>query len=410
MLNPKQVYTKMSILNFFRKLIYREVPDNNDLDDAIIISCYFNPLGSPYRLKAFNRFYEGIKQYNHKIVECVIGEAQPELSDDFEKIHTKSLLWHKETLLNKIIAGLPKKYKYIFWVDADLIFTNPNWVEEGVQAMKAGANMIQPFEYCIHLEKDLHEPNFNVNAYRKDCYNPVTRHKMLWRSFCSNHSIGLSAHQNYDIHGHVGFAWGIKREIIEKVPGYLYDKALIGGADHIMAHAGAGHINHNCITKSFTANIEEVNEWSRMFYNAVEGKLGFVKGDVYHIWHGDLKDRQYLKRIQEFTAKSKKIQKRDENGFYIGEDDDINDYMNNYFLVREALDDSYTEISKSNSNFVKTCISLDSDQQFDDLSQINIIEETIQIFPNEETIQQDTTNYNIPDNDYDDDYQGSTFS
>jgi hypothetical protein len=92
------------------------------------------------------------------------------------------------------------------------------------------------------------------------------------------------------------------------------------------------------------------------------------------------------------------------------EDVDINDYMNNYFLVREVLDDSYTEISESNSDFLKRCISLDSGQKFDDLSQINIIEQTVLIFPNDpndETIQQDTTNYNIPD---DNDYQGSTFS
>lgn len=403
----------MSILNFFRKLLYQEVPDvNNDLDEAIIISCYFNPLGSPYRLKAFKRFYEGIKQYNHKIVECVIGEARPELSDDFEKVYTKSLLWHKETLLNKIIAELPKKYKYIFWVDADLIFTNPNWVEEGIKAMKAGANMIQPFEYCVHLEKDLQEPNFNVNAYRKDCNNPNIRHKMLWRSFCSNHSIGLSAHMNYDVHGHVGFAWGIKREVIEKVPGYLYDKALIGGADHIMAHAGAGHINHNCITKSFTDNIEEVNEWSRMFYNAVEGKLGFVKGDVYHIWHGDLKDRQYLKRIQEFTAKSKKIQKRDENGFYIGEDEDINDYMNNYFLVREVLEEEpiYNDtiiVDTQVNDYPVEDIQFGGGQS-DGGGAGDTWQEPAQSIDsnNYDVIHQDTTNYNIPDNDY----QGSTFS
>lgn len=407
----------MSLLKFFRSLFYQETPDvpTNNLDEAIIISCYFNPLHSPYRLKAFKRFYEGIKGYNHKIVECVIGDSQPELSDDFEKFYTKSLLWHKETLLNKIIAELPKKYKYIFWVDADLIFTNPNWVEEGVKVMKNGANMIQPFEYCVHLEKDLYEPNFNVNAYRKECGNPITRHKMLWRSFCSNHSNGMSAHMNYDVHGHVGFAWGIKREVIEKVPGYLYDKALIGGADHIMAHAGAGHINHNCITKSFTDNLEEVNEWSRMFYNAVEGKLGFVSGDVYHIWHGDLKDRQYLKRIQEFTGKSKKIQTRDENGFYVEEDDDINDYMNNYFLVREVLEEETINDTVITDDYVDDNIQFGGGQTDGGGAGVSWQDQPIQSTDNynipdngiiDNGIHQDTTNYNIPDNDY----QGSTFS
>jgi hypothetical protein len=38
----------------------------------------------------------------------------------------------------------------------------------------------------------------------------------------------------------------------------LYDRALIGGADHIIAHAAAGQIPHSCITKSFTDNLDEV--------------------------------------------------------------------------------------------------------------------------------------------------------
>ena len=39
--------------------------------EAVIVSCYFNPQNSPYRLKAFNIFYESIKHLNHSIIECV---------------------------------------------------------------------------------------------------------------------------------------------------------------------------------------------------------------------------------------------------------------------------------------------------------------------------------------------------
>jgi hypothetical protein len=298
---------------------------------------------SPWRRKAFDKFFDGIKGYNYKIVECVIGDAEPELPAQFEKVYTKSLLWHKETLLNNIVKSLPAKYKYIFWLDADILFTNPNWLEESVNVMKAGANMIQPFEYCVHLQKGEIEPSFYVNAYKRDCSNPVLRHKMMWRSFCSNHSTGLNSNANYDVHGHVGLAWGIKREVYDKIPGGFYDKALIGGADHIMAHAGAGHINHHCITKSFTEDISSVNDYSTKMFAAVGGKLGFTPGDVYHIWHGELKDRQYLKRITEFTPAAMRINQRDENGFYIQTDEDDDNYMLNYFMLREVLDDTPDE-------------------------------------------------------------------
>ena len=99
--------------------------------------------------------------------------------------------------------------------------------------------------------------------------------------------------QNYNNHGHVGFAWGARREVLEAVP--LFDRALIGGADHIIAHAAAGQIPHPCIAKSFTDNLEEVMAWSHQFYRVTQGKIGYVKGDLYHLWHGDINKRQYLK-------------------------------------------------------------------------------------------------------------------
>ncbi|MFX8612638.1 hypothetical protein ABTM13_19525, partial [Acinetobacter baumannii] len=79
----------------------------------------------------------------------------------------------------------------------------------------------------------------------------------------------------------------------------MFEKALIGGADHILAHAGAGQVPHACIAKSFTANLDEVLEWSKRFNNATYGELGYAPGYLYHIWHGDIASRQYLKRVKE---------------------------------------------------------------------------------------------------------------
>lgn len=305
--------------------------------EAMIVSCFFNPQNSPYRIKAFKLWYESIKHLNHSIIECVIGDAQPQLeeNENIKRVYTENLLWHKEALLNKLIASLPKKYKYIFWVDADVLFTNLNWLVDGVKELKTN-NIIQPFEYCVHLERDENKPSFSMDKIR-ETYLPNTKNGKVWRSFCANFSTTqLWKDENYNNHGHVGFAWGARREILEAIP--LYDKALIGGADHIIAHAAAGQIAHNCITKSFTDNLDEVNEWSKQFYKVVNGKIGFVKGDLYHIWHGDIDKRQYLKRIQDFTAKTKQIVHRDKNGLFITNKED-DTYMKNYFRHREVPQD-----------------------------------------------------------------------
>ncbi len=107
------------MFNFIKKL-FGFKPKYKSHPEAVVISCFFNPQNSPYRVKAFNEFYESIQDVNHCIIECVIGSAKPQLpeNENIKRIYTENLLWHKEALLNKIISEyLPAKYKYIFWVD-----------------------------------------------------------------------------------------------------------------------------------------------------------------------------------------------------------------------------------------------------------------------------------------------------
>jgi len=324
----------MRILDFFRNtFLYRNKYKTHS--EAVIIACYFNPQRNPYRLIAFREFYNSIKHLNHHIVECVIDGSKPELVDEFPslnitRVFTKNLLWHKESLLNGIIEKLPTEFKYVFWVDTDVIFTNKRWLVDGVKDLQTN-NLVQPFEYCVHLEQDQREPNFDMTHEYEFATDVSRKHPNVWKSFGSRHYQGGSANHIYDVHGHVGFAWGARRDVFNRI--LLYDKALIGGADHIIAHAGAGHINHTCITKSFTDDIAAVNKWSEEFYRVVKGKIGFVKGDLYHIWHGDIKKRQYLRRVQEFTPQTKQIVEKDKNGLYVTHDDS---YVKKYFDEREV--------------------------------------------------------------------------
>ncbi len=303
--------------------------------EAVIIACYFNPQNNPYRLTAFNTFYESIKHLNHRIVECIIGDAEPQLpiTPSIARIHTKDLLWHKEALLNGIVKTLPTKFKYVFWLDTDVLFTNKDWLIQGVEELKFN-NIIQPFEYCVHLEEGETKPSFNVDEEKLFASEPTKRHPNLWRSFCANYKTNdLSSDNNYDKHGHVGFAWGAKRSVLDILP--LYDKGLIGGADHIIAHAAAGQVGHSCITKSFTDDLESVNDWSEDFEKLIDGKVSYVIGDLYHIWHGAIAKRQYLKRIQDFTPKAKQITKKDKNGLYVADELEGDTYMKDYFDQRE---------------------------------------------------------------------------
>jgi len=306
--------------------------------EAAIVSCYFNPTKSPYRRAAYDKFYSTIKHMNHRIVECAIGDDPFEIpkTENIRQVRTKTLLWHKESLLNMAIKDLPQEIKYVFWIDADVIFTNKRWMKDGVRAFKNGAKILQPFEYCIHLDKGETRPGFDVDEAEQTCSIKELRNPKMWRSFSANYADDLYwKDEDYNVHGHVGFAWGATRDVAEFG---LFDRGLVGGADHIMAHAAAGQINHPCITKAFNNDLKIIEEWSKRFSKIVDGKIDFVEGDIHHIWHGDLEKRQYLKRIKDFDKMSPGIQNKDHNGLYTTNDPTATDYVMNYFLTREVVD------------------------------------------------------------------------
>jgi hypothetical protein len=197
----------------------------------------------------------------------------------------------------------------------------------------------------VFLEKDEIKPSFAMDKVRES-YLPNATNKKVWRSFGANYiDTELWKNANFNKHGHVGFAWGAKREILDAVP--LFDKALIGGGDLIIAHAAAGQISHPGIANMFIDNIviSQISLWGSDFYKVTEGKIGFIEGDLYHIWHGDIEKRQYVRR-NEYNSKTKEIIQRDENGLYITNKPD-DTFIKNYFKQKEVQKNKKRNFFKS---------------------------------------------------------------
>jgi hypothetical protein len=326
--------------------------------EAMIVSCFFNSMDSSHRLEAFKTYYASISHLNHRIIECTIDGAKAQLTDivrpdSLIQVSAKSLLWHKEALLNKAVSQLPERYKYIFWVDADVLFSNRSWLTDSVKKFEEGARILQPFEFAFHLGQGEKAPTDDrltlrpILSYLRSVRNhakitTIAKTARLWQSFASVYAdVVARGADNYDAHGHVGLAWGAVREVFEKIG--LYDKALIGGADHIMAHAAVGQINSNCITRTFVDEgvRQEIATWSRRFCTYTQGKISYVEGDVFHLWHGDLEKREYFNRIRAFTPKMTAAAQRGQltqntsTGLYETDDDGLVSTMTDYMIYRE---------------------------------------------------------------------------
>lgn len=255
-----------------------------------VITTYYNPCRYRTRRDNFERFRAHIQQHDVTLltVECTFGSEPPELpaAPDVYHLTAHSLLWQKERLLNLAVSRLPPHIDAVAWVDADLIFENPHWVRDTLNALDH-APIVQMFETCL----------------RQDQYGGAGDYPDVVESMASvmQRFPKSLLMQRYDIHGHTGYAWAMRRHIFEQVG--LYEHAISGSADHFMAHAIYGDCGF-CVQNALKhdpVQIGHFKEWSARFYPHIRGQLGVVPGQIRHLWHGDLKHRNYFNRMHQIT-------------------------------------------------------------------------------------------------------------
>uniref|UniRef100_A0A0G4IBT6 Uncharacterized protein n=1 Tax=Chromera velia CCMP2878 TaxID=1169474 RepID=A0A0G4IBT6_9ALVE len=324
------------------EIFLRVVPRYTFQPESLIIACFFNPTKSKLRLEAFDVWYRSVEHLNIEIVECVREGEKPELALKYSRvkvIETKVVLWHKEAILNYMIRKVLPIYKY-----------------RCSCLLPAGATVLQPFSWCYHLDRDETGPSTELSLAKEVFKTKKERHPNLWRSFAATWNDGDKTDalsHDYGLHGHVGFLWGARLEILRAT--LLYDKCLIGGADHVIAHAAVGQLQHPCILKAFSADLEPLQKWCLQFSQLCQGRLGFVESDLFHIFHGKLERRQYLKRIRDFTPLTKHMKEKDTNGLYTTTNPKILQYINQYFRYRD-WDDNDGHSEKSESQRSNPCL------------------------------------------------------
>jgi hypothetical protein len=259
-------------------------------DDLWVITPYFNPLGYRSRRRNYELFRSRLDAAGLPLltVECTFGDAVPELAPRHDVLHVRArdLLWQKERLLNLAIAQLPPRCTKVAWLDADVLFENPAWAVDTSRALEAHA-FVQPFDVAVRLPS-------GARDYRGG--------GEVWRGFAAVWSADREALRlgDYDRHGETGFAWAARRALLAAHG--LYDACIIGGADHVMAHALCGDWTSVCIERLLGADNphrEHFTAWAQSIFAAVRGRIGYAAGTALHLWHGERAHRQYSLRHRE---------------------------------------------------------------------------------------------------------------
>jgi hypothetical protein len=231
------------------------------------------------------------------MVELAFGQQSFSLDEDMGDVlvrrRTTSLLWQKERLLNIGIAHLPATCDKVVWLDADILFENPHWVRETAELLQEYA-LVQPFDRALWLPEDPQNlPSAPPRGLGEGHWMPGMAAVMSQRSDWRR------ALADYFQHGHCGFAWAARRDILAHHG--LYDRHVLGGGDVTLAHAFFGDEDYwrgrNYWCRHFTkAEMSAIAAWSRAVHEEVQASVAAVPGRLLHLWHGSMAGRGYQER------------------------------------------------------------------------------------------------------------------
>lgn len=205
------------------------------------------------------------------------------------RLPLSSALWHKEALINAAVARLlPRDWRAVAWVDAEVVFENDAWAVETLHELTVpgGADALQPFSHLTQFGGSFSLPSLAALIAAGGHYQ---------RKYFGD---------TVDT-GHYGHALAFRRSTWE-VLGGLFTYALVGGADGIILAA----LYHNkSYVRAFTPPRVHMHEhWYGVLHRyidkvaAVPLRVGYVEGSIRHVDHGSFEDRQYLNRQQLIAA------------------------------------------------------------------------------------------------------------
>jgi hypothetical protein len=257
------------------------------------VTSYFNPARYQRKLPNYRLFRSRL---NVPLVAIELShsgrfELDPGDADILVQLRGGDVMWQKERLLNIAISHLPDDCEYVAWLDCDLIFSRADWAPAAMREL-GRVDVCQLYRVVYHLSRDATSISRETS---------ILRQESLGYAFAS----GLEASAGSATNGVTnrfrrGHAWCARRELIATYG--LYDRNVIGGGDSLFVHAVKGQAEEIIVRHGMTpGHAEDYRLWVARFCQAVSS-IGYVEGDIFHLWHGNLERRRYRDRFQILSA------------------------------------------------------------------------------------------------------------
>ena len=295
--------------------------------DICVAFCFFNACGYLRPLQNLLFFENKLKaaKIPYYSIEMVIGDQPPMLANPTLRVYSKSSMFYKEALWNRLEKEIPEQYTKICFLDSDIIYQRADWLDS-LSVLLDRHDIIHPFYILRYLV-------MTFNELKEDTLSPIITMSYIARQKITNNSIKRTA---------PGLGWAIRRSFFKKIGGF-FDKNLLGGSDQVFC---------GCIMKKLDMIQSTIHplikELSITYFNRIynlEYSASYFYCETLHLYHGTFKNRQYQSReniIRNISESWNKVYTENSDRFWELNDSKINDVFHEYFINR--YEDNHTDI------------------------------------------------------------------
>jgi hypothetical protein len=261
------------------------------------IITYFNPSGYGSKPQNLLRCLLRLRKQGLKVlvIEAALGTEVPMLpsgiADELVQLQGGDTLWQKERLLNEAVSRLPPSCDKVVWLDGDILFREPTWIEKVADLLEHYV-VVQPYSYAGWLAPHC----FDIPIDSEGLVNMKAIERIREGTAYSESTLGSFTLPR----GHTGFAWAIRRSVLSEIG--FYDRLIVGGGDTVITSAMYG-IGGSAVQQPYCSRRQlcHIAEWMQRFNDHVRGSVGYSDGLIFHLWHGRRDLRRYVERYDILT-------------------------------------------------------------------------------------------------------------
>lgn len=270
----------------------------------VVLICHFSVSQSPKQIENLQTVLARLKAaaVPHYVAELLIGDqAQSIRAADFV-FRCNSVMFHKEALWNLMAERVPAQFSKLVFTDADILFSAHDWLDQ-CSALLDTVDVAQPMDTCQW-----------VGFSRGN--KPSIASALILRN---DPAINIAKY-------HPGFALAVRRDWLEKVGGF-YDRSLLGNGDIILwwvfmcslgfdaSVAGRSRLSGYSLVQYYDLLVDVEHFLANVLKHPP--RIGCLHGvTTYHLPHGSFEKRQYLSRLDNFTADELRAITKNKQGIY----------------------------------------------------------------------------------------------